>query len=204
LILIIYFMIRRLQNSPNRAMAYVAGRTVPYLDGTGHSPVKANADFLAGYAAKQRMGSRISGVASAKTAVREEAPVSHDGLLMLSLFVEDQNTAIGRRNRHTVKTGYSYTIGGGKSDFLIFLVPIPPHIAEVRFDGQQCTFIPRRPQFFPDLGSRSLTNCTGKDIRLVSEKNYELTIRIERYEDPLKSLNRLLNSVNLPGQAPGS
>jgi hypothetical protein len=121
------------------------------------------------------------------------------GPLMLSLFVEDQNTHIGRRNIHTVKPGYSFTIGGGKSDFLIFLVPIPPGIAELRSDGSQCTFIPRKPEFFPDLGSRQVPNCVGIPIRIISERHYELFIRIDRYEDPLVALNRLLHSVDVPG-----
>ncbi|MDR2363351.1 MAG: hypothetical protein LBD65_02935 [Spirochaetaceae bacterium] len=124
---------------------------------------------------------------------------------MLSLFVEDQNTNIGRRNVHAVKSGYSFTIGGGKSDFLIFLVPVPPRIAELRSDGAQCTLIPRKPEFFPDTGSRQVPDCIGKPIRILSERRYELIIRIDRYEDPLITLNRLLHSVDVPGywQEPG-
>jgi hypothetical protein len=122
-----------------------------------------------------------------------------NGPPMLSLFVQDQNTAIGRRNIHTAKEGSSFTVGGGKSDFLIFLVPVPPQIADVRFDGRQCTFIPRKPQYFPDIGSQQVPNCIGKNIRVISDKNYELFIRIERYEDPLVSLNKLLKSVSVPG-----
>jgi hypothetical protein len=127
------------------------------------------------------------------------------GPLMLSLFVEDQNTNIGRRNVHAVKSGYSFTIGGGKSDFLIFLVPVPPRIAELRSDGAQCTLIPRKPEFFPDTGSRQVPDCIGKPIRILSERRYELIIRIDRYEDPLITLNRLLHSVDVPGywQEPG-
>jgi hypothetical protein len=120
---------------------------------------------------------------------------------MLSLFVEDQNTAIGRRNIHVIKEGYTFSIGGGKSDFLIFLVPIPPRIADVRFDGRRCTLIPRKPQFFPDTGSEPIPDCIGKTIRIVSERDYELFIRIEQYEDPLRALNRLLNSVKVVGRA---
>jgi hypothetical protein len=123
----------------------------------------------------------------------------YQGPLMLSLFVEDQNTNIGRRNIHAVKAGYSFTIGGGKSDFLIFLVPVPPRIAELRSDGTQCTLVPRRPEMFPDIGSRQVLDCIGKPIRIISERRYELIIRIDRYEDPLIALNRLLHSVDVPG-----
>jgi hypothetical protein len=114
---------------------------------------------------------------------------------MLSLFVEDQNTAIGRRNIHLLKQGYSLSIGGGKSDFLIFLVPLPPAIAEIRYNGRSCDLIPRKPQYFPDLGSSELANCIGETVRVVSDKRYELRFRFELYEDPLQALNRLLTSV---------
>jgi hypothetical protein len=120
--------------------------------------------------------------------------------LMLSLFVEDQNTAIGRRNIHSVKAGNSFSIGGGKSDFLIFLVPIPPNIAELKYDGRNCTLIPKKPKYFPDLGSQQSPNCIGKNIRVLSDRNFELHIRIEKYEDPLHSLNRLLSSITVPGE----
>jgi hypothetical protein len=118
---------------------------------------------------------------------------------MLSLFVADQSTNIGRRNVHAVKSGYSFTIGGGKSDFLIFLVPVPPRIAELRYDDGLCILIPRKPEFFPDLGSHPLPDCIGIPIRVISERNYELVFRIDRYEDPLITLNRLLHSVDVPG-----
>jgi hypothetical protein len=118
---------------------------------------------------------------------------------MLSLFVEDQSTNIGRRNIHAVKPGYGFSVGGGKSDFLIFLVPIPPGIAEIRSDGRQCAFVPRRPEFFPDIGAQALRDCIGVPIRLVSEKQYELILRIDQYEDPLAALNRLLKSIHVPG-----
>jgi hypothetical protein len=123
----------------------------------------------------------------------------YEGPLMLNLFVEDQNTFIGKRNIHAVKSGLTFTVGGGRSDFLIFLVPMPPHIGEVRCDGNRCTFIPRKPQYFPDIGSQQVPDCIGKTIRIVSDKNYELHFRFERYEDPLKALNRLLHSVQVPG-----
>jgi len=132
---------------------------------------------------------------------KEYPPLSGDDApVMLNLFVEDQNTAIGRRNVHAVKAGQTLSLGGGNSDFLIFLIPIPPHIADVHFDGRTCTFVPRQPEFFPDLGSKSVPNCVGKNIRIISDRNYELHIRIERYEDPLVTLNRLLNSIFVPGE----
>jgi hypothetical protein len=118
---------------------------------------------------------------------------------MLNIFVEDQNTCIGKRNIHSVSPGHSFTVGGGSSDFSIFLVPIPASIGEIRNDGTMCNFIPRKPQYFPDIGSQQVTDCVGKTIRVLSDKKYELRFRFERYEDPLLALNRLLNSVRVPG-----
>jgi hypothetical protein len=199
LALIVFFVSRRLHDSPNRALAHAAGQ--------GEGPkvktedVSRNAELLAGYAANRRRTTPIPVSSQAPRKTMQDNPDTqvYTGSLMLSLFVEDQNTAIGRRNIHAVKPGYSFTVGGGKSDFLIFLVPVPPHLADIRFDGRQCTFIPRKPQYFPDIGSQQVPNCVGKMIRIISDKNYELHIRLERYEDPLEALNRLLRSVRLPG-----
>jgi hypothetical protein len=155
------------------------------------------AEMMGNYAAAQRNQRKPLAKDKEYVPAQEE----NGGPLMLNLFVEDQNTAIGRRNIHVVKGGYTFSVGGGRSDFLIFLVPIPPHIADVTFDGRNCTFIPRNPRYFPDIGSQQVPNCIGKTIRVVSDKNYELQIRIERYEDPLKALNKMLNSISVPGKA---
>ena len=140
---------------------------------------------------------------SRKTMLKDKvyAPLDdEEGPLMLNLFVEDQNTAIGRRNIHSAKPGQSFSVGGGKSDFLIFLVPIPPNIADVQCHGRNCTFYPRKPQYFPDIGSQPVPDCIGKAIRVISDKDYELFLRIEKYEDPLKALNKLLKSISVPGE----
>jgi hypothetical protein len=200
LALIVFFMIRRLHSSPGHAMAHAASgvNASPYAKETlanDAAQTKRNADMLLGYA----VGQRRSSVPPPSINYTEDKAPLPGGPVMLNLFVADQNTAIGRRNIHFVKSGYTFSIGGGRSDFLIFLVPVPPRIAEVRYDGNTCTFYPRRPEFFPDLGgSQPVTNCIGKTIRVISEKGYELFIRIERYEDPLIALNRLLTSIIMP------
>lgn len=125
--------------------------------------------------------------------------INSSGSLFLNLFVEDQNTSIGKRNIHSLKSGYSLTVGGGNSDFLIFLVQVPPKIGEIKREGSQLTFIPKKPKYFPDTGSNEIKDCINKTIRIISDKNYELRFRFEMYEDPLVELNRLLNSVRVPG-----
>ncbi|WP_169311864.1 vWA domain-containing protein [Gracilinema caldarium] len=121
------------------------------------------------------------------------------GRIMLNLFVQDQNTAIGKRNVHFMKAGHRLTLGGHNSDFLIFLVPLPHRIADVYFDGEQLTLIPRRPEFFPETGSEPLYNCVDTLIHIKSAKGYDLYIRFEKYQDPLQTLNSFLKSVEMPG-----
>jgi hypothetical protein len=117
---------------------------------------------------------------------------------MLKLFVADQNTFIGKRNTHLVKPGLFYTVGGGRSDFLIFLVRVPPRIGELYYGNSGCSFHPRKPEYFPDIGAEPVQDCIGKTIRVVSDKGYELIIRIEQYEDPLVELNKLMHSIKVP------
>ena len=198
--LLIFFAARRLHNTPNRAMAQAA--VPPPMDNRDRIEAERQerikgAALMGSYAESQRNKPKPM----PKDNVYNEAPVTErEGPLMLKLFVEDQNTAIGRRNIHAVKPGYTFSVGGGKSDFLIFLVPIPPHIADVQFDGSNCTFYPRKSQYFPDIGSQSVPNCIGKTIRVISDKRYELHIRIDRYQDPLKELNKMLHSIAMPGE----
>jgi len=98
-----------------------------------------------------------------------------------------------------MKAGATLSLGGGRSDFLVFLVPLPARIADVRFDGERCSLVPRRPAYFPDSGSQTIDDCLGKTVRVVSDKGYELFLRLERFEDPLKKLNSFLRSIDSAG-----
>ncbi|HCC38286.1 MAG TPA: hypothetical protein DEQ14_12160, partial [Treponema sp.] len=195
LILIILLLSRRLHRSPNRAMARAAS---PAEDEPAEEPppFTDHSAELASYAASQK---RRTTPYDDRRPVTAPLPADYSGPVTLNLFVEDQNTFIGKRNIHSVKPGHTFTIGGGNSDYLIFLVPVPPAIGEIRVEGNNCTFTPRKPKYFPDIGSQQVSNCIGKTIRIVSDKNYELRFRFERYEDPLHALNKLLNSVKVPG-----
>jgi flagellar basal body-associated protein FliL len=192
--LIIYFASRRLGSSPNRVMAKVSSPE------SRETRFKDHSKDLASYAAGQ----------SRRTTPYEDRPVKPDkekqpvinpsGPLLLNLFVDDQNTEIGRRNIHSLKSGYNLSVGGGKADdFLIFLVPMPSHIGEIRRNGGSLTFVPQKPKYFPEIGSNEVRDCINKTIRVVSDKNYEMRFRFETYEDPLVSLNRMLMSVKVPG-----
>jgi hypothetical protein len=198
LILIIIFVIKKLRSSPNRVIAKAA----LYSKKKNEEDVKFkdHSKELAKYAAAQ---------SSRRTTPYQDKPVrkideteteiSSDGPLLLNLFVEDQNTLIGKRNIHSLKSGYSLSVGGGNSDFLIFLVTVPANIGELRRDGSKLTFIPRKPNYFPDIGSSEVNNCLNKTIRIISSRNYEVRFRFEMWEDPLIALNRLMNSFRIPG-----
>jgi hypothetical protein len=197
--IILFFATRRLGSSPNRVMAQAASSSKPELK-EEKTPFVDHSKDLAKYAAVQnRQRSTPYADRPVKTESAKQAVINPSGPLLLNMFVEDQNKAIGKRNIHSLKSGYSLSVGGGNSDFLIFLVPIPANIGEIRRNGGQCSFIPKKPKYFPDLGSNELRDCINKTIRVVSDKNYELRFRFEMYEDPLVELNRVLMSVSVPG-----
>jgi hypothetical protein len=164
----------------------------------GETPFKDHSRDLSDYAAQSKQRTTpyqektLSKASSAHSRIDSSTPV------LLNLFVEDQNTAIGKRNIHSLKSGYGLSVGGGNSDFLIFLVPLPPSIGEFRRDGSNIKFIPRKPKYFPDLGTNEVNDCLDKTIRIISDKNYELRMKLEQWEDPLEALNNMLNSLKIP------
>ena len=195
--LIIFFASRRLGSSPNRVMARVASSRDEPMD---DAPFVDHSKDLAEYAAMQaRQRTTPYTDRHEKAEIKKPVVINPSGPLLLNLFVEDQSVAIGRRNIHSLKSGYSLSVGGGNSDFLIFLVPMPAGIGELRRNGTQLTFVPRRAKYFPDLGSSELRDCLNKTIRIISDKGYELRLRFEMYEDPLVALNRMLMSIKVPG-----
>ncbi|MDR1306306.1 MAG: VWA domain-containing protein [Treponema sp.] len=192
LALVIFMKARSLHASPNKVMASA---------GSADRTAASNAELLNSFATKQAEAA-LQGP-QRRYHYRDDSNQFLTNPAMLNLFVEEQNTAIGRRNVHTLKKGNSYTVGGGNSDFLIFLVSVPPSIGQIYFDGSNCTFTPLKPKYFPDIGSAPVRECIGKTIRVLSDKNYELFFRFERFKDPLLVLNQLLHSIALP-EAPGA
>ncbi|MCL2210536.1 MAG: hypothetical protein FWB95_01290 [Treponema sp.] len=194
--LIILLASRRLGSSPNRVM-----RDVSSSESAEAAPFKDHSKDLASYAAGSS-SRRTTPYDDRKTKTEnvKQPVINPSGPLLLNLFVEDQNTSIGKRNIHSLKTGYSLSLGGGKADdYLIFLVPMPPALGEIRREGATLTFIPKKPKYFPDIGSNQVSDCINKTIRIVSDKKYEMHFRFEMYEDPLVALNRMLMSVKVPG-----
>jgi len=127
-----------------------------------------------------------------------EGSVVKPGATRIELRVEDQNPHIGLRNVHSIGSGARKSVGGGSSDFLVFLVRIPRRVADLHFDGEKLAFVPQRPEFFPELKG-PIEDCLGVDIPMVSGSGYPLTLRFEAYEEPAKSINRLLHCIDMPG-----
>ena len=140
----------------------------------------------------------ISGSGASPAPIAFSAKVKRPGTLRLSMQVKDQNPNVGKRNIKTMHAGGRKFIGGGSSDFLVFLYPTPRRVAELYFDGESLTFIPLRRAFFPDYDG-PVENCLGEELRMVNARGRELRLRFERYVPPVESLNRLLHSIDAPG-----
>jgi len=133
-----------------------------------------------------------------RAAVAYEPRIQKPGAARIMLHVADQNPNIGRRNIHAIHAGGKKTLGGGSSDFLVFLLPVPRNIASVYFDGVNATLVPMRPEFFPDLEGPAEA-CIGKDIRVLTARGKELHIRLDLYEPPVDRINKLLHCIESPG-----
>ncbi len=118
------------------------------------------------------------------------------GKVTLNLYVERQNSRIGRRNVHQMKAGSRLSIGGGASSFLVFLVKFPANLAEIRYDGRRCSLAILKPEFFPYEKSSIIEDCLERPVTIVSDKGYPVTFMLRQFEDPVVTLNRLLNSIN--------
>jgi hypothetical protein len=120
------------------------------------------------------------------------------GSIQLELIVDEQNRHIGTRNIHSLSAGSSKSVGGGASDFLIFLVSVPRRSAEIHFDGEKLAFVPLHPELFPEL-SGPIEDCLGKDIPMISKGGYPMTLRFSRYEKPTDKVNKLLHCIDTQG-----
>jgi len=142
-----------------------------------------------------------SDIAKARAAAAAHSPrIVKPGSIPIEFIVADQNPHIGSRNVHTIGAGGSKTVGGGSSDFLIFLVSVPRKVAELHFDGEKLCFVPLRPELFPEL-SGPVEDCLGKDIPMISKSGYPLSLRFAVYEKPADKINKLLHCIEAPGLA---
>jgi hypothetical protein len=137
--------------------------------------------------------------AKARAAAAAYAPrVVKPGSIQVEFTVSEQNPHIGSRNVRSIGAGGNKSVGGGSSDFLIFLVSVPRKAAELHYDGEKLTFVPLRPELFPEL-SGPVEDCLGADIPMISKSGYPLTLRFEVYEKPADRINKLLHCIETPG-----
>jgi hypothetical protein len=159
---------------------------------------KRDAELLASALPRRAPAAQEGAERARVPAIAYESRIVKPGEARVELRVEDQNPYIGLRNVHSLRAGSSKTIGGGASDFLVFLVRVPRRVADLHFDGEKLTFVPRRREFFPEVAG-PVENCLGVDIPMVSSSGYPLILRFEPYEEPAKTINRLLHCIDVPG-----
>ncbi|RPJ08821.1 MAG: VWA domain-containing protein [Spirochaetaceae bacterium] len=112
----------------------------------------------------------------------------------IEMIVGMQNRQIGLRNVHRIPKNKSLIVGGGRSSFLIFLVPVPGNMAAIGYDGNKFTFTPRKREFFPELKG-PISNCLGKKIIVKSKKGYVFDLTFEHYISPLDKINAIFHAV---------
>jgi hypothetical protein len=118
---------------------------------------------------------------------------------MIEMRASDQNSHIGFRNIHRIPQGGSLSVGGRFSSYLIYFVPVPRGIAEIRNEGGRYTFVPLRKEFFPGL-PRPLVDCIAAEIPMVTPKGYTFTIRFREWVSPLDEINALMRSIHHEGK----
>lgn len=125
----------------------------------------------------------------------DKIPVAKEGTLILELYVEGQTKKIGTRNIHALSAGSRKSIGGGLSVFSIFFVKVPSNIAEIRYDGHNCSLALLRPEYFPEAQDSIIENCLNVPVKIRSEHGYLTTIMFVEYQSETDKLNNLLLSV---------
>ena len=80
---------------------------------------------------------------------------------LIEMRVEQQNHRVGFRNVHRIGTGAARSVGGRFSSFLVFLVPMPAGIAEIRNVDGRYVFTPLRAELFPGI-SGPIEDCLGR------------------------------------------
>ncbi|NLJ45775.1 MAG: hypothetical protein GX430_04365, partial [Treponema sp.] len=185
--------------SSEEARAFASGRSLTEEEAARYRDTSARdaADVLAAFAAATSPNRPVLSVSPVRTS--DFVPVvKRTGSLRVEFRVEDQNPNIGLRNVRTLQSGGKKSIGGRRSDFLVFLVPVPPRVAEVFFDGEDLTIIPLKPEFFPEY-SGPIQGCLGKPVRMVNRFSKVLTLTFNRYVPPADRLNKILRCLETPG-----
>jgi hypothetical protein len=113
---------------------------------------------------------------------------------LIEMRVSQQNHRVGFRNVHRLSPGASHSVGGRSSGYLVFLVPFPAGIAEIRNVDGTYVFTPRRAELFPQL-SGPVEDCLGKEIPFVSPRGRELSLHFRQWVSPLEEINALMRQA---------
>ena len=121
------------------------------------------------------------------------------GIRPVEMRVYGQNSNIGLRNVHAIKKGEKRSIGGHNSDYLIFFSSFPHRIAEITMTDNGCELSLIKPEYFETL-DKPLNGCLHKDIRLISDTGYRVTIRFRYYISELERINAVMRQIKYVGR----
>jgi Mg-chelatase subunit ChlD len=113
---------------------------------------------------------------------------------LIEMRVSLQNPHVGFRNVHRIPEGGRRSIGGGFSQYLVFLVRVPSSIAEIRNRGGKYVFTPLRAEMFPGV-SGPIEDCLDVEIPFVGPHGREMSIHFREWVSPLDEINRIMRSV---------
>jgi Mg-chelatase subunit ChlD len=113
---------------------------------------------------------------------------------LIEMRVSLQNHRIGFRNVHRIAPGAGHSVGGRFSSYLIFILPVPASIAEIRSVDGKYVFTPKRTELFPAV-SGSVEDCLDKEIPFVSPRGRELSLHFRLWVSPLEEINALMSQA---------
>jgi hypothetical protein len=136
------------------------------------------------------------------TSLKRALPRQHMQQATLPALIEMrvglQNHRVGFRNVHRISPGAARSIGGRFSSYLVFLVPVPSSIAEIRNVDGRYVFTALKAELFPSL-SGPVEDCLGKEIPFVSPRGMELSLYFRQWVSPLDEINNLLRQAKSAG-----
>jgi hypothetical protein len=141
-------------------------------------------------------------VAESYSVVRKDvdAAVSGGKRRPVAMKVKGQNDqVIGNRNIHLFSEGTVKSVGGRSASFLIFLYRIPGIIANLEFDGENYIFTPVNSEYFPEINGNSLINPLDREIKVVTDKGFAITILFQEYISKLEKINSIMKLTEHKG-----
>ena len=113
---------------------------------------------------------------------------------LIEMRVDLQNHRVGFRNVHRIAPNALRSVGGRFSSYLVFILPFPAAIAEIRNVAGAYVFTPLRTELFPAL-TGPVENCLGKEIPFESPKGRQLILHFRQWISPLDEINALMRQT---------